>query len=72
MRQGEALAERIDRENLKAPAARIARAYQLLYQRQPAEPELQRGLRYLSSGGDGAWPRYAQVLLATNEFLYLE
>ena len=71
MNQAEALATRLDLETLKEPQ-RIIRAYQLLFQRQPSDTELKAGLEYISAGDTGAWSRYAQVLLASNEFLYLE
>ena len=71
MNQAEALATRLDSENLKEPQ-RIIRAYQLLFQRQPSDTELKAGLEYISANDAGAWSRYAQVLLASSEFLYLE
>jgi hypothetical protein len=69
MGQGAALARRLDRERLADPAQRIERAYQLLFQRRPSETDLQQGLAFVAEGGE-AWSRYAQVLLASNEFLY--
>jgi mono/diheme cytochrome c family protein len=58
-------------------AGRIRKAFVLLYGRPVTERELAVGLAYLS-GGDGThaerlsrWERYAQVLLSTNEFLYV-
>lgn len=49
--------------------ARINRAYQVLFYRQPAKEELQAGLAYLTSDNN-AWPKYAQVLLSSNEFVF--
>ncbi len=49
---------------------RIAAAYARLFQREPSERERRLGLDFLSGGG--SWPRYAQVLLTSNEFLYLD
>ncbi len=68
MRQGEALAAR-----LKGPTdeARIREAYRLLFARQPDSDELRIGLAFLKSDKNG-WPRYAQALLASNEFLYVD
>lgn len=57
---------------LKGPdEQRIKDAYELVYARPPSGEELQLGLEFLKQGDD-AWPRYAQVLLAANEFLYVE
>jgi hypothetical protein len=51
-------------------AARIRSAYRLLYQREAAADEIKLGLEYLKSQG-GAWPRYAQALLSSNELLFV-
>ena len=68
MRQSEALAAR-----LPGPTdeARIKQAYRLLFARQPDGHELRIGLEFLKSEKN-AWPRYAQALLASNEFLYVD
>jgi hypothetical protein len=68
MRQAEALSARLQG---KDDAARIREAYQLLYARTPDAEELRLGLEYVKTGAS-AWTRYAQVLLASNEFLYVE
>src|SRR5262249_26678145 len=62
-------------------AARVRRAYLLAYARPPADAELRLALDYLA-GQDAPeqagrnqlsrWERFAQVLLAANEFLYLD
>jgi hypothetical protein len=53
---------------------RIERAYALLFGRAPAEQEQQLGRAFLSDGDDWSarWPRYAQALLASSEFLYVD
>jgi hypothetical protein len=55
---------------------RIHHAYKLLYGRDVSESELQKGLAFLRAvqptGDDLAWQRYAQVLLASNEFTFLD
>jgi hypothetical protein len=51
-------------------AARIRAAYRLLYQREAAAEEIKLGLEYLKSQA-GAWPRYAQALLSSNELLFV-
>jgi hypothetical protein len=57
-----------------ADRRRIDRAYRLLYGRPPTATEEQLGLSYLAAGDDRAapWCRYAQVLLAANELLYVD
>jgi cytochrome c553 len=73
-----ALAERLAAEAAD-DAARIDRAYALLFSRPPTERERSVGLAYLARAGaapaDGApgrWALYAQALLGTNEFLFLD
>ena len=55
---------------------RIRRAYNLLYARDPVLDEIETGLDWLhGSAGKtrtDAWKQYAQVLLLSNEFLYVE
>jgi hypothetical protein len=50
--------------------AKIHEAYQRLFQREPSAREHELGLAYLQGGG--TWPAYAQVLLTSNELLYLD
>ena len=54
---------------------RIQYAYELLYSRKPDPAELEAGLSFLSAVGDGSelsgWDRYAQVLLSSNEFMFV-
>ena len=58
------------------PQERIRRAFLLAYGRPPRQPEVQLGLTFLASAGEGAgltaWEQYAQVLLAANEFMYVD
>ncbi len=61
--------------------AKIQRAYQLLYARPPEESEMQIGLDFLNAQNEARdshsqaalspWERYAQVLLSSNEFMYV-
>lgn len=68
--QSSALAGRLTAEG---EGARIEQAYALLYGREPTTDELNLGAAYLSAGdADAQWTRYAQVLLASSEFLYLD
>lgn len=54
--------------------SKMDRAYQLLYARGPSESERAAGREFLESFEDGAeaWRQYAQVLLASNEFLFVD
>jgi hypothetical protein len=65
--QSRILAKRLAAEAGDDDAARIRRAYRLLYGRLPSENELGLGMRFVRPGGE-AWARYAQVLLAAAEF----
>jgi hypothetical protein len=78
-----ALAQRLAAD-ASTDEARILRAFQLLFGREPSETELQLGLSYLASrdaeqeplGAESPalsrWDRYAQALLSTNEFMHIE
>jgi hypothetical protein len=64
--QAKALAKRLNDAG-GDDAAKITRAYRLLYGRAPTPAEAQLGMNYLRESRD-AWPQYAQVLLASSEF----
>lgn len=49
---------------------RVRKAYELLFQRAPSREELRLALDFVREGPD-PWKRYAQVLLASNEFVYV-
>jgi cytochrome c553 len=77
-RQAEALVERLgpEGEGEEGAIQRIFRAYRLLYERSPTDAEIQRGLQFLKAAeadpsGMTPWQRYAQVLLSTGEFYYI-
>ena len=78
--QAKALAGRLQKEAADDPS-RIRRAYLLAFGRLATEDEVSIGSRYL--GGKDApeeaarnkltrWERYAQALLASNEFMYID
>lgn len=53
--------------------ARIRRAYALLFAREPSEVELTLGEQFIGGGADSSrWQQYAQILLASNEMLFLD
>jgi hypothetical protein len=64
--QAKALAKRLNDAG-GDDAAKITRAYRLLYGRAPTPAEAQLGMDYLRESRE-AWPQYAQVLLASSEF----
>ena len=69
MRQAERLTDRLGRGSNEA--AKIRQAYRLLYGRRPSKQEVTLGRRFLD-GDASRWPHYAQVLMTSNEFLYLQ
>jgi mono/diheme cytochrome c family protein len=71
MRQAERLTDRLLDEAGQDDVARIRRAYSLVYGRAPTKDELAMGRAYLKAEPN-AWPSYAQALLSSNEFLYIQ
>lgn len=75
--QAKAWTARLHREAPESNEARIQRAFQLAYGRPPLPQELELGLAYLASekGPEeklSRWESYCQILLSSNEFLYLD
>ncbi|MBI3679328.1 MAG: PSD1 domain-containing protein [Acidobacteria bacterium] len=62
------LAARLEKE-AGGDSPRIKLAYRILYCREPDQQELDAGLAYLNSNAK-AWPRYAQALLSSNEYVF--
>jgi hypothetical protein len=70
--QADALVRRL-KTDATADEARIRLAYGLLFGRSASEAHVRIGLDFLGSDADDAiWRRYAQVLLGSNEFLFLD
>jgi hypothetical protein len=69
IKQAETFAARLAHE--PGDEARIHKAYEILFGREPLPKELQMGEAFLQSK-PGAWPEYAQVLLSSNEFLFVK
>jgi hypothetical protein len=67
-RQSSALMRRLHAAG-RSERERIRAAYRLLYSRSPTESEERLGLAFLA---ESPWEQYAQVLLASNEFLYAD
>ncbi len=72
--RAEQLAERLNAPG-RPVAENIRRAYEALYGRPAGEEEIRLGKAFLAEGDDGAmsrWAQYAQILMAANEFLYVD
>jgi mono/diheme cytochrome c family protein len=65
--QAKALAARLKGED----TARIGEAYRILFSRPPSKQEIDLGQQFLHQGKD-PWPQYAQVLLSSNEFSFIQ
>ena len=71
-KRAEALVSRLIRES-ETNEDRINRAYQLLYNRLPSDGERATGLEFLSKVDfEPGWQQYAQALLGSEEFRYIE
>ena len=72
--RAKAFSERLHRE-AENDRERISRAYRLLFSRSPSEEELQMGTQFLSGSSSTAelspWQQYGQVLMCSNEFMYV-
>ena len=67
--RGIALAKSL--EPLESNEVRIRTAYEKLFSRQPEDREIQAGLAFVKDHPEN-WPKYAQVLLSTHEFLQMQ
>ena len=74
--QSNALVERLRKESSNDDISRIERAYWLLFSRSPTEREQQLGLQFVEVASEeeqtARWKQYAHVLLASNEFLFVD
>jgi Protein of unknown function (DUF1553)/Protein of unknown function (DUF1549)/Planctomycete cytochrome C len=84
-RQAKALATRLNGSESDDNASRIRRAFLLLFGRPASEEDVQLGLAFLAEKGPGngeggtqpsqslsRWEQYAQVLLGSNEFAFVD
>jgi hypothetical protein len=73
LEQAEALAKRLIAEHA-AQEDRIARAYELCYNRPPQEEEQSLAVEFFANetGSLELWTQYAQVLLAANELMFID
>jgi cytochrome c553 len=78
IREAKSLAERVQREVTSDDATRIELAYRLLLARSPTESERKLGVEFLQAATMSPdvkltpWERYAQALLASNEFAFVD
>ncbi|HEX3997251.1 MAG TPA: PSD1 and planctomycete cytochrome C domain-containing protein [Pirellulales bacterium] len=85
VQQAERLAARSEIASASDTGERVRRMYRLVYSREPTADEIALARQYLAApppGGTGAkphpddkltpWQRYAQALLMTNEFVYID
>ena len=71
-KRADALAKRLAKEG-ESDEARIERAYQLLFNRPPSANERDTGLDFLAQvDTEAGWKQYAQALLGSEEFRYVE
>lgn len=73
--QAEALAARLTADPKESENQRIGRAYRLLFGREPEKDETKLGLQFLCKSGPAGmsrWEQYAQLLLVSNEMLYVD
>jgi hypothetical protein len=68
-RYASAFAARLESEGGGSAGGRIRQAYRILFAREPDEEELRLGEAF-TRGGE--WRQYAQVLLSSNELLFLD
>jgi hypothetical protein len=74
-RHAEKLAARIRADAGGGAEAPVRRAYQLLYGRPPTVAQVGLANEFLAAGGqrpEEAWRQYAQVLLGSNEFVFID
>ena len=73
--QARALAARLNADPAESDRSRVERAYRLLFGRQPEEAGVKLALEFLHKPGAPEmtrWEQYAQLLLASNEMLYVD
>ena len=73
--RAKALSKRLESESAD-DSERIGQAYRLLFGRSPSEQETLMGLRFLQADSPSGselrpWERYGQVLMSSNEFMYV-
>jgi PAS domain-containing protein len=75
LRQANALSTRVKSETTDGDQARVSRAYRLLFGREPDKEELKLALEFLrepEASEMPRWEQYVQMLLASNEMIYVD
>jgi hypothetical protein len=76
--QAEALSRRLQVETSGGVEDRVRRAYLLLFARPASDAEVKLAVEFLTAGkpdtpvSEAMWQQYAQVLLGSNEFLFVD
>jgi hypothetical protein len=70
--QAKALAARPEMTSAAAPDAKVAALYRLALGRAPTPAELALGREFVADRSTGRWDQYAQVLLLSNEFAFVD
>jgi Protein of unknown function (DUF1549)/Protein of unknown function (DUF1553)/Planctomycete cytochrome C len=70
--QSAALVRRLKVEAPGSIEERVRQAYLLLYGRPATERQVGLAMEFLKDGSDAVWEEYAQVLLGSNEFLFVD
>jgi hypothetical protein len=71
--QAARVTSRSDFSSTADPLARITTIYNLAYGREPTNDEVQAAIGFVQSSDSAtAWPRYAQAILMSNEFLFVD
>jgi len=73
--RAKALAARVTANSKESNRARVERTYALLFAREPERDEMKLALEFLRQPESNAmtrWEQYAQMLLASNEMLYVD
>jgi hypothetical protein len=71
LNQSDALVKRLRTIQADEPAM-VRNAYHLLFAREPSRSETQMARDFLATAGKDAWTLYAQALLSSNEFVYVD
>ncbi len=73
--RAKALAARVIADKKESDRARVEKTYNLLFAREPQREEIKLALEFLrkpESNGLTRWEQYAQMLLASNEMMYVD
>ncbi|MBW3599690.1 MAG: DUF1553 domain-containing protein, partial [Planctomycetes bacterium] len=73
--QAKALSARNEVSGAASDAEKIAALYRIVFSRPPSEAEMEVGLAFVRSAEDSplsTWEQFAQLLLLTNEFTYID